>query len=184
MVATPCCSPPGSFARRAHRDHGADDRDAGRGPQYGGRMRRDASHRRNHCSAAMSLVAGLLAAACLLVGCSGVTQTPFQHRAGEAAGTLAAAAETLRAVQEGRLTEGYARASFVSFAEAVQGVGEELPSMDGAPEIGLTEPLRRELQDVELVLREPCLETAGCDVSAQIRQLKAVSQDLLRTSQP
>ena len=75
-------------------------------------MRRDASHRRNHCSAARGLVAGLLAAACLLVGCSGVTQTPFQHRACEAAGTLAAAPETLSAVQEGRLTEGYARASF------------------------------------------------------------------------
>jgi uncharacterized lipoprotein YmbA len=73
-------------------------------------------------------VAGLLAAACLLVGCSGVTQTPFQHRAGEAAGTLAAAAETLSAVQEGRLAEAYARASFVSFAEAFQGVGEELRS--------------------------------------------------------
>jgi hypothetical protein len=131
-----------------------------------------------------ALVGSLLAAECLLlVGCSGVIQTPFQHRAGGAAGTLAAAAETLSAVQEGRLTEGYARASFVSFAEAVQGVGEELPSMDGAPEIGMTERLRRELQDVELVLREPCLENDGCDVSAQIRQLKAVSQDLLRTSQ-
>ena len=120
----------------------------------------------------------------MLVGCSGVTQTPFQHSAGEAAGTLAAAAETLSAVQEGRLTDAYGRASFVSFAEAVQGVGEELPSMDGAPEIGMTERLGRELQDVELVLREPCLENAGCDAAAQIRQLKAVSQDLLRTNQP
>jgi hypothetical protein len=147
-------------------------------------MRRDASHRRNRCSAARSLAAGLLAAACLLAGCSAITQTPFRRTAQEAAGTLAAAAETLTAVQEGRLTEGYARASFVTFVEAVQGVGEELPSMDGAPEAGTTERLRRELQDVELVLREPCLENAGCDVSAQIRQLKAVSQDLLRTSQP
>lgn len=148
-------------------------------------MRRDASHRRNHCSAARSLAPGLLAAASLvLAGCSAITQTPFQRSAQEAAGTLAAAAETLSAVREGRLTEGYARASFVTFVEAVQGVGEELPSMDGAPEAGTTERLRRELQDVELVLREPCLENAGCDVSAQIRQLKGVSQDLLRTSQP
>jgi hypothetical protein len=148
-------------------------------------MTRDANHSRNRCSAARNLVAGLLAAVCLLlVGCSGVTQTPFQHRAGEAAGTLAAAAETLSAVQEGRLTEGYARASFVSFAEAVQGASEELPSMDGAPEIGKTELLRRELQDVELVLREPCLENPGCDAAGQIRQLKAVSQDLLRASEP
>jgi hypothetical protein len=148
-------------------------------------MTRDASHSWNHRSAARSLVAGLLAAACLvLVGCRGVTQTPFQHSAIDAAGTLAAAAETLSAVQEGRLTEDYARASFVSFAEAVQGVGEELPSMDGAPETGATERLGRELQDIELVLREPCLESAGCDVSAQIRQLKALSEDLLRASQP
>jgi hypothetical protein len=147
-------------------------------------MTRDASNSWNHCSAARSLVAGLLAAACLLVGCNGVTQTPFQHKAGEAAGTLAAAAETLSAVQEGRLTEGYARASFVSFAEAVQGVGEELPSMDGAPETGTTERLGRELREVELLLQAPCIDIAGCDVSAQIRQLKAVSEDLLRTSQP
>jgi hypothetical protein len=129
-------------------------------------------------------VAGLLAAACLLVGCSGVPQTPFQHRAREAAGTLAAAAETLNAVQEGRLTDAYGRASFVSFAEAVQGVSEELPSLDGAPEAATTERLARELQDVELLIREPCLESAGCDAFAQIRQLKAVSEDLLQTSQP
>jgi hypothetical protein len=152
--------------------------------QYGGGVTLGTTGSRILGAVQSALVGGLLAAACLvLAGCSAITQTPFQQSAGEAAGTLAAAAETLSAVQEGRLTEGYARASFVSFAEAVQGVGEELPSMDGAPEIGMTERLRRELQDVELVLREPCLESADCDVSAQIRQLKAVSEDLLRTSQ-
>jgi hypothetical protein len=148
-------------------------------------MTRGANESRIRRAVQGRFVGCLLAAACLvLVGCGGLTQTPFQHRAIDAAGTLAAGAETLSAVQEGRLTEGYARASFVSFAEAVQGVGKELPRMDGAPETGTTERLGRELQDVELVLREPCLENAGCDASAQIRQLKSVSEDLLRTSQP
>jgi hypothetical protein len=132
-----------------------------------------------------AFVGGLLAAACLvLVGCSAITQTPFQQTAREAAGTLAAAAETLTAVQQGRLNEGYARASFVSFEEAVQEVGERLPNEAGAPDTGTAEHLAHELQEVERLLREPCLQTSGCDVSAQIRQLKAVSQDLLRTSQP
>jgi hypothetical protein len=162
----------------------AEDRDAGSGPQYGGHMTRGAPESRIRRAVRGRFVGCLLAAACLLVGCNGVTQTPFQHRASEAAGTLAAAAETLSAVQEGRVTEGYARASFVSFAEAVQGVGEELPSMDGAPETGTTERLGRELREVELLLQAPCIYIAGCDVSAQIRQLKAVSEDLLRTSQP
>jgi hypothetical protein len=132
-----------------------------------------------------SFVGGLVAAACLvLVGCGGVTQTPFQRTASEAAGTLAAAAETLTAVEEGRLTEGYARASFVSFAEVVDGVGERLPHEDGSPGTGPTEHLGRELQEAELILQAPCLDIHGCDVAAQIRQLKAVSQDLLRASQP
>ena len=146
-------------------------------------MTRGATESRVHRAVQSTFVGGLVAAASLvLVGCSGITQTAFQRTAREAAGTLAAAAETLTAVQEGRLTEAYARASFVSFAETVQGVGEELPSMDGAPETGTTDRLGRELHDVELLLRDPCLESAGCDASAQIRQLKAVSEDLLRAS--
>lgn len=165
-------------------DHSAHDRDACRGPQYGGGMTRGATDSRIHRAVRSSFVGGLLAAACLvLVGCSGMTQTPFQRTAREAAGTLAAAAETLTAVQEGRLTEGYARASFVSFADAVQGVGEQLPREDGAPGTGTTERLGRELQEVELLLRAPCLQSPGCDASAQIRQLKAVGEDLLQTSE-
>jgi hypothetical protein len=148
-------------------------------------MRRSTRESRVHRALQSTLVRGLVAAACVvLVGCSGMTRTPFQQTAREAAGTLAAAAETLTAAQEGRLNEGYARASFVSFAEALQGVGEELPSMDGAPETETTERLGRELQDVELLIREPCLESAGCDASAQIRQLRALSQDLLQASEP
>jgi hypothetical protein len=110
-------------------------------------------------------------------------QTPIQRTAREAAGTLAAAAETLNAVQEGRLTEGYARASFVSFAEALDGVGEQLPSENGTAGTGISERLRWELQEVEPILRAPCLQSPGCDVSAQIRQLKAASKDLLQASE-
>ena len=146
-------------------------------------MTRGATDSRLQRAVRTGLVGGLLAAACLvLVGCSGLTRTPFQRAATEAAGTLAAAAETLTAVQEGRLTEAYARASFVSFAEAVRGVGEQLQSEDGAPWTGTTEHLGRELQEVERLLQAPCLEGRGCDASAQIRQLKAVSQDLVQAS--
>jgi hypothetical protein len=147
-------------------------------------MTRGATDSRIHRAVQGSFVGGLLAAACLvLVGCSGMTQTPFQRTASEAAGALAAAAETLTAVEEGRLTERYARASFVSFAEAVQGVGERLPSEAGAPGTGTTEHLGRELQEVELLLQAPCLQSPGCDASAQIRQLKAVREDLLQAGQ-
>jgi hypothetical protein len=146
-------------------------------------MTRGATESRVHRAVQSTLVGGLVAAACLvLVGCSGMTQTAVQRTARGAAGTLAAAAETLMAVQEGRLTEGYARASFVSFAEAVKGVGDQLPSEAGAPATGTTEHLARELQEVELLLQAPCLDSPGCDASAQIRQLKAVGEDLLRSS--
>jgi hypothetical protein len=153
--------------------------------RYGDGMRRGATESRVHRALQSTLVGGLVAAACLvLAGCNAITQTPFQQMTREAAGTLAAAAETLTAVQEGRLNEGYARASFVSFAEAVQGVGEELTSMDGAPETETTEHLAQELQEVERLLGAPCLQISGCDASAQIRQLKALSQDLLQASEP
>jgi hypothetical protein len=132
-----------------------------------------------------AFVGGLLAAACLvLASCNAITQTPFQRTASGAAGTLAAAAETLTAVQEGRLSQGYARASFVSFAEAVNGVGERLPREDGSPGTGTTDHLGRELQEVELIVQAPCLDIHGCDAAAQIRQLKAVSQDLLQAGEP
>jgi hypothetical protein len=130
-----------------------------------------------------SLVSNLLAVTFLvLVGCTGLTQTPFQRTAIQTAGTLAAAAETLTAVQEGRLTEGYARASFVSFAEAVHGVGEALSREEGAPATENTDHLGRDLREVEVLLRTPCLRGPGCDPSAQIRQLKTVSEDLLQAS--
>jgi hypothetical protein len=146
-------------------------------------MTRGATDIRIQRAVQRSFVGGLLAAACLvLVGCSGMTQTPFQRTARETAGTLAAAAETLTAVQEGRLTEGYARASFVSFAEAVQGVGEQLSSEEGAPATETADHLGRDLQEIEVLLRAPCLMAPRCDPSAQIQQLKTVSEDLLRAS--
>ena len=124
-----------------------------------------------------------MVAICLaLVGCSGLTQTPFQRSADAAAGTLAAAAETLNENREGRLTEAYARASFVSFAEALRGVGEQLPRQEGAPEAGTAQQLAQELRDTQPLLEAPCLSSSGCDASAQIRQLKAVSEDLLLAS--
>lgn len=148
-------------------------------------MTRGATESRVHRAVQRTFVGGLVAAACLvLVGCSGMTQTPFQRMASEAAGTLAAAAETLNAVEEGRLTQGYARASFVSFAEAVDGVGERLPRQDGAPGTGPTDHLGRELQEVELILQAPCVDVHGCDGAAQIRQLRTVSQDLMQASEP
>jgi len=126
-----------------------------------------------------------VAAVCLvLVGCSGVSQTPFQRTAGGAAGTLAAAAETLTEHREGRLTEAYTRASFVSFAEALRGVGEQLPREEGAPGTGTAQQLGQELAKMEPLLEAPCLARSGCDPFAQIRQLKAVSQDLLQASAP
>ncbi len=126
-----------------------------------------------------------MAAVCLaLVGCTGLTQTPFQRAAGEAAGTLAAAAETLTEYREGRLTESYARASFVSFAEALRGVGEQLPTEDGAPGTGTAKRLGQELRQTELLLEAPCLASSACDGSGQIQRLKAVSEDLLQASQP
>lgn len=128
---------------------------------------------------------GAVAAVCVaLVGCSGLSQTPFQRLAGEAAGTLAAAAETLTEHREGRLSEAYARASFVSFAEALRGVGEQLPREEGAPGTESAQRLGQELQQTEPLLEAPCLASSGCDASTQIRQLKAVSEDMLQASQP
>ena len=67
-------------------------------------MTRGATESRVHRAVQSTFVRGLVAAACLvLVDCSGATQTPFQRTASEAAGTLAAAAETLAGVEEGRL---------------------------------------------------------------------------------
>jgi hypothetical protein len=122
----------------------------------------------------------LVAVTCLAIsGCAGITRTPFQEAAGEAAGTLAAAAETLTAFRDGRLAEAYASASFAAFAESIRGVAEQLPTADGAPP-RLVGDLAEELADVEPFLERPCLADDGCDAPDQIRRLRGVSEDLLR----
>lgn len=119
---------------------------------------------------------------CLLSGCVATTQTPFERTATGAAGTLAAAAQTLRLHQQGRLTTAYARSSFVSFGESLAGVGDELPTLDGAPPRDAAVRLATQLRSVEPILRSACLASSGCDESAQARQLESVRDSLLEAS--
>jgi hypothetical protein len=118
----------------------------------------------------------------VLSACTAMTQTPFQRMAGDAGGVLAASAETLTALNEGRLTDAYARASFVLYREALSGLATELPQQDGAPSESVTRELASRLADAERLVAAPCL-TGSCDRMAQATTLREVSDTLLRAAE-
>jgi hypothetical protein len=117
----------------------------------------------------------------LLTACPAVTRTPFQRMASEAAGVLAAAAETMLALDEQRLTEAYAQGSFVLYREALSGLPSELPLQDGAPESSAAQALASRVADAQRLVEEPCL-ARGCDLIGEARMLRDVSDRLLEAA--
>lgn len=102
-------------------------------------------------------------------------KTPFARSAGDAAATLAAAQATLDAEHGGNLSLQYANATFVNYREALDGVVEELPTLQGAPQdaVELAASLERAIR----IVNQPCLSD-DCDWAAQADTLETVATAL------
>jgi hypothetical protein len=61
-----------------------------------------------------------------------MTRSAFVRTAGDTGSAFAAAATTLAYVHQNRLTAAYGAASFVNFQSELEGVGQQLPSLQGA----------------------------------------------------
>lgn len=123
-----------------------------------------------------------LALGASLVACAAIhTKTPFALAAGDAAATLAAAQATLEAEQRGSLSRQYAKATFVNYREALDGVSERLATLDGAPDDSAD--LAAALEKAVRIVDQPCLSD-DCGWAAQAATLQAVADALREASGP
>ena len=115
----------------------------------------------------------LLIVLVITTGCS-FTQTPFARTADDVAATLAAAAASIEYDHQGKLTDAYARGSFVGFREALGGVETSLPALGGAPDEATVRRLIERLRAVRPILSSPCLDNR-CDWDGQVQALRGAS---------
>src|SRR5919108_312576 len=126
----------------------------------------------------LSLLAVLLACIGGLAACS-FTRSAFETKAGDAGAEFAAAARTIQFVHQGKLTAAYARASFVNYQSALEGLDSELPQSDGAPGKGKLDRLVDLYRKAYPAVEQPCL-SAGCDWQQQVSRIDQASHALLK----
>jgi hypothetical protein len=119
----------------------------------------------------------LIGAALLVCACSTsdpITKSPFARTASDVGGVLAAAATTLDDTYNGKLTFAYASASFVDYRGKIQGIGDKLADLGGAPPDAEITHLQELLSAAQPALDSPCDEI-GCDWQGQIDALQRAS---------
>ncbi len=126
-------------------------------------------------------VVSLLMLSVALASCQ-FSQSEFASQAGKIGSEFAAAATTLRYVHEGRLLRGYADSSFQSYRSMLEGLGPQIPRMNGAPKGKRVERLVRLYRRAEKAVTHPCLDP-GCDWRSQLRALNEASHAFQRASQ-
>lgn len=134
-------------------------------------MRRQAYGNKRFCSLYLLV---LLAGMPMLAGCSW-TESAFARMSSDAGATLVAAATTLRDAREGTLTVAYARSSFASYQQHLDGLDQQLPQQGGAPDQHAVQRLLALYQPAWLAITDPCLE-GGCDWQGQVDALERASQ--------
>src|SRR2546421_10298781 len=68
-----------------------------------------------------------------VTGCQ-LTQSAFSRTVGNAGAVFSAASTTLSYAHEGKITSAYAQASFVNYQSELDGLDQQLPSQQGAPD--------------------------------------------------
>jgi hypothetical protein len=116
-----------------------------------------------------ALLTGLFCA-----GCS-VTQSPFDRMAGNAGSAFAAASTTLRYAHTGKVPVAYARSAFVNYQSELDGLDQQLPTQQGAPDSATVQRLLDLYRPAWQAVQSPCLES-GCDWRSQVAALDAASQ--------
>jgi hypothetical protein len=135
------------------------------------------------CARATScaLLCASLALCLAFSGCA-ATQSDFTRQTASAGGELAAAALTLAAAHQGRLTFAYARGSFVNYQSQLDGLDAQLPGLQGAPDRAMVRHLLDLYAPAMRAVEQPCLDTA-CDWRAQVGALNRASAAFLQASE-
>jgi hypothetical protein len=119
-------------------------------------------------------------------GCSteSITETPFVRTATEAASLLSAASYTLQYLHEepARLTVEYSSASLFNYAELVDPIPDELPTLEGAPDATSVQALVDLVSAALADLHAPCL-VGECGWQAQVNRIEAAKSALLEAAE-
>lgn len=131
---------------------------------------------------------GVAATLCLaLAGCGSgqaITETAFEREASDGASIMSAAAQTLRFVhaEPAGMTVEYGAGSMINYLDQASSLPDELPTADGAPDIGIVDQLVLVVRPAIAVIENPCL-VSDCDYSSQIQTLDAARDALLLSIQ-
>ena len=126
----------------------------------------------------MLLLLALLALLLITTGCQ-FKQSAFALTASNAGSTFAAAASTLRYAHEGKITTTYASSSFQNYQSELQGVDQQLPTQNGAPDTHTIQRLLKLYQPAMQTINTPCLDSS-CNWHAQIAALNQASDAFLK----
>lgn len=107
------------------------------------------------------------------------TQSAFAKTTGDAGAAFAAAATTLTYAHQGKITYAYAASSFVNYRNELNGLDQQLPSQNGAPDRGTVQHLIDLYRPAIRVVDSPCL-SESCDWRTQVAVLNRASEAFLR----
>ena len=109
-----------------------------------------------------------------LLAC-GPGKSEFQRNAGDAGAEMAAAARTLEALHQGRLTRQFARASFVNYREQLADIDSQLTSAEPHSDRAELQRLLALYRSAKPAIEDPCLED-DCDWRGQVKALDEASK--------
>ena len=107
------------------------------------------------------------------------TQSPFAKTTGDAGAAFATASTTLSYAHEGKITYAYAASSFVNYSSELDGLDQQLPSQQGAPDVHIVGHLVALYKPAIQAVDSPCL-AESCDWRTQVAAMNRASQAFLQ----
>lgn len=107
------------------------------------------------------------------------TQSPFSKTTGDAGAAFAAASITLTYAHQGKISYAYAASSFVNFRNELDGLDQQLPSRQGAPDVRTVQHLVDLYKSAIRAVDSPCLNES-CDWRTQVALMNKASQAFLQ----
>jgi hypothetical protein len=114
----------------------------------------------------------------LLNGCQ-AAQSTFANTAGNAGAAFVAASTTLTYMHKGKITEAYARSSFINYQSELDGLDQSLPSQNGSPDRLTMQHLLTLYHAAMPIINNPCLQMT-CDWHSQVATLNQASEAFLK----
>ena len=115
-----------------------------------------------------------------ITGCQ-LAQSAFVRIAGNAGAEFSAATSTLSYVHQGKLTPTYAISSFADYRKQLDGVDQQLPSLQGVPDAYTLQHLLDAYKPAIQAVDAPCLSNT-CNWRSQLNALQQASQAFLKAA--